>query len=385
MLATGPTESASNWDFTQVFDILKSPTYGFNDRFAQEVNRYCSPSSEGHSNHGLTPSANSRPDEIKRQRSYPKLGDFGLIWDILNKDSPSPSNGSMPKEPPPPSLHQHSALTLLRQPVHNEPAKGTTSIPHKSVPVVKLSTPSVTKEKDHNRSSRNPPPLSQQPISILKRAAGGRPIETDVTATSPSQTLPRTIGHPSKPTEIPKVNNRTKNNGNVTQSQVNPEPILSESSTGVYSDSSAVVFDQPITKKSGVLLFVPTQVGSRDTRGHHEETPPSSYDEADWGFALNTTSNTAQNIIITSAGIQVLPAAYKTASDRRSGLVTMLLQDFPEYAQLASQVLTKKSVEPRPIHVFVDMSNVCFLPVLNCHLLPKLTVLCRSWWVSTTR
>lgn len=385
MLATGTTESASNWDFTQVFDILKSPTYGFNARFAQEVNRYCSPSSDGHSTHGLTPSANSRPDEIKRQRSYPKLGDFGLIWDLLNKDSPSPNNNLMPEEPPSPSFDQHSTLTILRQPVHDEPAKGTISIPHKSVPVVKLSTPSVTKEKDLNRSSRNPPPLSQQPISILKRAAGGHPIENDVTATSSPQTLPRATGHPSKPTEIPNVNNRTKDNGKVTKSQVSPEPILSESSTGVYSDSSAVVFDQPITKKSGVLLFVPTQVGSRDARGHHEGTPPSSYDEADWGFASNTTSNTAQNLIITSAGIQVLPAAYETASERRFGLVTMLLRDFPEYAQLASQVLTKKSVEPRPIHVFVDMSNVCFLPVLTCHSLPKLTILSRSWWVSTIR
>lgn len=379
MLAAATTESASNWDFSQVFDLLRAPLNDIKAKYAQDVALYCSPSSEGHSNQGLNPNPSSRPDEIKPRRSYPKLGDFGLIWDLLNKESPSPKNDLISEESPPPSLDQLSAHTILKRPAHDEPAKRTAPTPHKSVPVAKLSTPSGTKEVHSNRSSRTPPSPPQQPVSVLKRAAGSNCTKSYVTATSPPKTLPKAIGNSFKAT------------GKVTNPNINPEPILSESSTGVDSDSSAVVFDRPITKKSGVLVFVPTQVGSRDARGEHEDTPPSSYDEADWTFASNTTSNTAQNIIITSAGIQVLPSAYKTATERRIGLMSRLLRDFPEYAQLVSQVersptLTKKNVEPSPIHVFVDMSNVCLLLVLNYHPLPRrLTILPRSWWVSTIR
>ncbi|KAF3389369.1 hypothetical protein F1880_004351 [Penicillium rolfsii] len=351
MLTTATTESASNWDFTQVFDLLRSPLQDIKSKYAQEDALNCSPSSEGHSNQGLTPCASVRPDEIKRQRSYPKLGDFGLVWDLLKKES-RPHNDLLPEEFPPPSLDQISTLKILKRLPHDEPAQGTPSTSHKSDPVAKLSKSAVT-----NQST------PRQPVSILKPAAGSCSTKSDVTALSPPQTLPRAIGNPSKPTKISRVNNRTKATGKVTKSNVNPETIHSESSTGVDSDSSVVVFDEPITKMSGVLVFVPTQVGSRDVLGHREDTPPSSYDDADWTFASNTTPDTPQNFIITSAGIQVLPAAYKTATDRRIGLVSRLLRDFPEYGQLLSQMgrsptLTKKSVELYPIHVFVDMSNI---------------------------
>jgi hypothetical protein len=376
MPAPATTESALSWDFTQVLDLIRSSTYDMKEKYAQQAALYASPSSEGHSTHDLTPNASSRPDEIKPRRSYPKLGEFGLVWDLLSKDSPSPKNDAVPEDSPLPSVDRLSTLTILKRPVHDEPAKVTISTPHRSVPVQKVEKPPVAKETNSNRSSRSPSSPSQHSVSILKRATSSYPTKSDVTATSPPQTPPRVIVSPSKPTEIPKINNRTKATPKLTKRHVNPEPMLSENSTGLDSDSSPVVFDQPITKKSGVLAFVPTQGGSRDARSYHEDTPPSSYEEADWTLS----SNFAQNIITTSAGIQVLPAAYKTATERRIGLMTRLLRDFPEYAQLVSQVgrsptLTKKSAEPQPIHVFVDMSNVCFLPVLNCHPLLKLIIL----------
>jgi hypothetical protein len=182
----------------------------------------------------------------------------------------------------------------------------------------------------------------------------------------PLQTPPTAIGNTAQPADIPKLNTGVKLARKVIKSNVDPEPILSETSTGAESDSSTVVFDQPITKKSGVLAFVPSQVGGLDSHDDRDDTPPSSYDETDW--TLN--SDAVRNIVTTSAGIRVLPAAYKTAKERRIGLVTKLLREFPEYAQLVLQVgrspSTKKGVEPRPIHVFVDMSNVCVALMFEC-------------------
>lgn len=361
MLATGTTDSVSNWDFSQVLDLLRSPTYESSANVAHPTDTLVAQASKGPSNQTPSYDASSRPDEVKPQQFSGKLGDFGLIWDLLSKDDPSSKKDSAPGDTQQPPLDRLPALTILKRSLHDEPVKGTTSTSPEPVPVPKTSKPRVTKETTPNRSHPSPASPVQEPVTILKRAAGSCPTKSDVAATSPPKAPPRVVGNTTKPTEIPKANTKVKPAGKVTKSSVDPEPILSESSTGAESDSSTVVFDQPITKKSGVLASVPAQVGGRDARDNHDDTPPSSYDEADW--TLN--SDAVQNIITTSAGIRVLPAAYKTATERRIGLMTKLLRGFPEYAQLVLQVgrlstSTKKSAEPLPIHVFVDMSNVCF-------------------------
>ncbi|OOQ82339.1 hypothetical protein PEBR_39489 [Penicillium brasilianum] len=358
MLATEPTDLASNWDFSQVLDLLRSPTYEGSSNVAQHVDIPVAPASNEPSSQIPSSSTSSYPDEVKPQQPSGKLGDFSLIWDLFNKDVVSSKNDSAPGDPRQPPLDRLPALPILKRPLHDESVKGTTSTPSKSVPVPKTLRPRVTKETITNRSHLLPASPVQGPITILKHAAGSYPNKSDVAATSPPKAPPKVTGNNSKPTEIPQANTRIKPAGKFTKSNIDAEPILSESSTGAESDSSTIVFDQPITKKSGVLTLVPAQVGGRDVRSNLDDTPPSSYDEA---WTLN--SDAVQNIITTSAGIRVLPAAYKSATERRIGLMTKLLRDFPEYAQLVLQVgrsstSTKKCVAPPPIHVFVDMSNI---------------------------
>ncbi|CEO59917.1 hypothetical protein PMG11_04567 [Penicillium brasilianum] len=358
MLATEPTDLASNWDFSQVLDLLRSPTYEGSPNVSQYVDIPVAPASNEPSSQIPSSSASSYPNEVKPQQPSGKLGDFSLIWDLFSKDAASSKNDSAPGDTWQPPLDRLPALPILKRPLHDEPVKGTTSTPPKSVPVPKTSKPRVTKETITNRSHLLPASPVQGPITILKHAAGSYPTKSDVAATSPPKAPPKATGNNTKPTEIPQANTRIKPAGKFTKSNIDAEPILSESSTGAESDSSTIVFDQPITKKSGVLTFVPAQVGGRDARSNLDDTPPSSYDEA---WTLN--SDAVQNIITTSAGIRVLPAAYKSATERRIGLMTKLLRDFPEYAQLVLQVgrsstSTKKCVEPPPIHVFVDMSNI---------------------------
>lgn len=366
MLATATTESASDWDFTQVLDLLRSPTYGGGSNLTHNADPHVAATSEERLSQGLSHGASSCSDEANPQQSHSKLGDFCLIWDLLNKDSNSPRNKSLAEDSQQLLLEQLPALTVLPRPLPDEPTKETILTPRKSIPVPKPSKPQATEATGFHQSRRTPPSPAQQPLTILKRAADNYTIKSNVTTALPPQTRSEVIARITKPTEIPNSKNRARPAGKVARSNIEPEFILPEGSTGSDSDSGTVVFDQPVSKKPGGLAFVPSQVGGLDKQDDHDDTPPSSYDEADW--TLN--SNAIQNLIATSTGIKVLPATYKTPTERRIGLMTKLLRDFPEYAQLLSQVgrstTSKKSVDPRPIHVFVDMSNVCFTPIRLC-------------------
>lgn len=355
MLATAATESASDWDFTQALDLLRSPTYGVGSNLTHNADPHVASSSEERLGQRVSRGASSCSDQAKPQESHSKLGDFRLIWDHLNKDSSSPRNESFVKDSQHLLLEQLPALTILPRPLPDERSKETISTPHKSIPALNPSKSQATKAAGFHQFRRTPPSPAQQPVTILKRAADNYTIKSNVTAALPPRTQPEVTASITKPTNIPNPRNRAKPAGKVAKSE--PGIIPPESSIG--SDSGTVVFDQPISKKPGGLALVQSHVGGLDKRGDHDDTPPSSYDEAEW--TLN--SDAIQNIITASTGIKVLPTAYKNQTERRIGLMTKLLRDFPEYAQLVSQVgrcpTSKKSVDPRPIHVFVDMSNVC--------------------------
>lgn len=210
------------------------------------------------------------------------------------------------------------------------------------------------------------PSNGPQAFTVLKRAADTKSSSIDLStaAEAPPRTPPKPIIGASNTFGTPAAKAKAKSDGK-------DDVMLSESSADADSDPSTIVFDRPITRKPGVLAFAPSQVGTPDARVDHYDTPPSSYDELD--PALN--DDTVRNIVSTPSGIRVLPVAYKNATDRRVGLMTKLLKDFPEYAQLVLQVgrlsAKKNDEEPRPIHVFVDMSNVSisllatFLPRAN--------------------
>jgi hypothetical protein len=101
--------------------------------------------------------------------------------------------------------------------------------------------------------------------------------------------------------------------------------------------------------------MIPPQLGVSPAKAARLETLPSSFDESD-GFLSDTVkhlSNTAR----------LQPLAYKTAADQKVGLLTKLLGNFPEYAELLvrsgrSQKSRKADILSRPIHVFIDMSNI---------------------------
>lgn len=145
------------------------------------------------------------------------------------------------------------------------------------------------------------------------------------------------------------------------QSKVKPkspkanQSVLSESSADADSDSCPVSSGRP---KAGVLAFVPPQLGTKDSCQDYESTPPSSYEDKDPSLNPQSVKGVTNN----AGGIRILPVTHKNADERRVSLMIKLLKDFSEYAQLLSQVghleFPKASQESRPIHVFVDMSNV---------------------------
>ncbi|KAJ5168026.1 uncharacterized protein N7482_003620 [Penicillium canariense] len=367
MLAPEPTEPASNWEFTPVLDLLRSPTCRDISEPAHHAGtKVPSSSYVGQSSQHVASDA-ARIPEVKRQQSYPKLGDFALIWDLLSQDSTSTrsivsehTTDAMPNVTQQPLNDDPCAFTILKRPFHNGYPKTKPTESSELIPASTTSNPRVPKDTTDGSSYLSSRPFAE-PVVILKRNITSHSFKSDdkPSHSLPPRTPPRPIGSASHSMESSKAKLKSKAGGKDSKSKVNVEPILSESSTGAESDSSTIIFDRPISKKPGVLAFVPSQVRTPDARGDHDGTPPSSYDEAD--STLN--SDAVQNIITTSAGIRVLPALYKTATERRIGLMTKLLKDFPEYAQLVSQVgrspgSIAKNVEPRLIHVFVDMSNV---------------------------
>lgn len=307
MPAPDPTETISNWDFSAVLDLLKSPAYPGGS---------ASSSPEGQPGHDV-----GQPTAVKPQRSYPQLGDLGTVWDFLNQTDSTTQ----------PSLDEQGS----------------------SLPVSKTSKPQVSKETVSASSSHTA--TRPEAITILKRASDSKPIKHNASMTPhPPRTPPKAIPLAGSSDDTPKGKSKTRAGRKRTNTINRNEILSSESSAEVDSDSSTIVFDRPLTKKPGVLAFVPAQVGTPDAKHTASDTPPSSYDELDSSLQFDS-----------SGTIRVRPTAYKSTTERKVGLMTKLLKEFPDYATLVSQVgrsasPSKKSAESRPIHVFVDMSNVRF-------------------------
>lgn len=369
MRATEPTEPASNWDFTPVFDLLRSPTTnGGTSSPARHFETTVPSGLKGQSKQDAGYGASVPATDLKPRRSHHKLGDFGSLWDLLSQDSNGQREKARVDTTTASSDHsqfplQHALpVTILKSTSRDGPDKrtfhpGSTQPTSGSAPVSRASQPRISTDAVPGGPARSP--TQAHAYTILKRAADNKSSSKDTT--TPLLQTPLKPITDSNATETPKAKSKAKASGKGSKSK--PDVMLSESSSDADSDSSAIVFDRPIPRKPKVLAFVPSQVGTPDAKTGHYETPPSSYDDLD--LALN--SDTVQNIITTSAGIRVLPATYKTAAERRIGLMTKLLKEFPEYAELVSlvgrsPVSSKKNAEPRPIHVFVDMSNVRFHP-----------------------
>ncbi|KAH8435018.1 NYN domain-containing protein [Aspergillus melleus] len=302
--------SSSNWDFTPVINLLRSPTYG--DGYQTGLSRHHesrrSPSTSGSStpkNIVKHPSLQTN-DVASQPDSSPKLGDFSTLWNALGPTS-------TPVKTEAGAYGEHPA-------------------------------PKVAAEQQYQRSPR---------IEILKRPAQTRDVG------SFSDELPRTPPKPIPGSGTAKSGKSTARSSKSKQPSQNTYSFESSSpGSSAEADSDVSIFDPTFSGGKGVLSLVPPQVDAPPIIKKPCETPPSSYDERDEDLTPRGIKN-----VPSCGSIRVQPLAYKLSSERRVGLLTKLLHNFPEYAETVAQL--GRSANPsrtaqasRPIHVFIDMSNV---------------------------
>ncbi|KAL4993392.1 hypothetical protein BDV10DRAFT_199666 [Aspergillus recurvatus] len=292
--------STSNWDFTPVINLLRSPTCQNKGQSTCDISSdYPLPSLASHE---------IRKDDVGRSKtgkislsgedfSTPKLGDFGSLWELLGNTSISPASKSETRPQP-------------------EASQTTCS----------------------------------KPISMLKWPIVERTVPTPKTPLQPVINSTAQSKHDAQH-RVPVQRRRCRD-------KATQEASLRESSPEGESDSCPSVFDPPLSHPQSIPSMIPPQVGVSEARAGLTETPPSSFDELD-DFL------TSKNVKISaSAGAPRLqPLTYTSAADQRVGLLTKLLKDFPDYAELIaesgrSKPSKKLDILARPIHVFVDMSNI---------------------------
>ncbi|CAI7568354.1 unnamed protein product [Penicillium glandicola] len=375
---------SSNWDFTPVHDLLRSPIDGCTAK-PKRHDESTIPSLEQQAKDDPRYTPNGRLMDPIPQRSNPKLGDFGSLWELFD-GSPAPASvtptlgttETTKSEPEnvQPSLEEQLSSSAAR------PAKrvsfsglfgSETSIPPSSntsriinEPKPRILKDTVTKYTSHysSRSSSHPnthattnhADFEGQSFTILKRTSGHEPSETsaDVTFGIP-RTLPVEITRagvgdpsdtPTKPKPRPHGKDFRKNTRNT--------PITSEESAGLDSDTN-FVFDRPVSNRPTGISFVP-QVGT--PKNHPLDTPPSSFEDNDWTPNANNIRGLA------SGGTRVRSTLQISAAVRKINLMTRLLVQFPSYAKLMSQMgqtsqrRSSESIDSLPIHIFVDMSNI---------------------------
>ncbi|KAJ5353188.1 hypothetical protein N7452_002162 [Penicillium brevicompactum] len=355
MVITNSAESSS-WDFTQVHDLLRSPTYGGALRPSRHTEPTASPAQEQQSK-SIGNHVDHKPQSLSARVSDTKLGDFGSLWDLLN-NGPAPvsptlasvtTKSSLPGNEPTSTLDTLNdfvdRISSTDRPVAASPANNSTD--HNVANV---------KRSDAARSTHSRRPSTPvRPVSILKRAVDEQCSGKNVNVKfddprTPTKFSSATDGSSS---DTPKRKTKSKNRDNTKKSSTRNEPISSEGSAGVDSDSSAL-FDRPLPKRTGALAFVPAQVGTPEVLSDRYDTPPSSFDDQEWSLNTDTIRN----------GIRVRSTLYKSSTERRISLMTRLLKEYPGYAKIVSQVgqsvqsPPKKDVSSQPIHIFVDMSNI---------------------------
>ncbi|KAL4766091.1 uncharacterized protein BDW70DRAFT_146975 [Aspergillus foveolatus] len=292
--------STSNWDFAPVFNLLRSPT-------RQNKGQATCDTSSDHPL-PLLASHEIRKDDVEwldtgetslsgEYLSTPKLGDFGSLWELLGNTSIS-------------SDSQSETRSQL------EPSQTTNT----------------------------------KPITILKRPVVEGSLST---AESPLQRVIDSTAESKHDAQRSVPAQRRRRRNKTTQEASSPE-----SNPEGESDSCPSVFDLPLSKPQSIPSMIPPQVGISEIRTGLLETPPSSFDESDDFLTSKNVKFSA------SAGAPRLqPLVYTSAADQRVGLLTKLLKDFPDYAELIaesgrSKPSKKYDISARPIHVFVDMSNI---------------------------
>ncbi|CAG8153591.1 unnamed protein product [Penicillium nalgiovense] len=375
----------SNWDFAPVHDLLCSPIEGCTARPSRHNESTIPSLGEQQAEGDPRYTTNGRLMGLTSKRSNPKLGDFGSLWELFN-GAPAPASVT-------PTLRTtrttKSALDEV-QPLFQELLSSSAERPAKKVsfsglPGVEKSVP-ISSDTSHIVNEPNPGVLKDtttgytshypsrpkahvtgipvdfggRSFTILRRASVHEPLETNANVKfgipgTPPETITRArVGDPSDtPTAKPKSCARGKD----FRKNTRDNPVTSEESAGLDSDTSTV-FDHPVYEKPVAIPFVPFQVGRPEAKTHHYDTPPSSFDDNEWILNTDTIRGFA------SGGTPVRSTLHQSATERRVALMSRLLGHFPDYAKVVSQVgqtlrhRPKESISSRPIHVFVDVSNI---------------------------
>lgn len=321
------TVTTSNWDFTPVIDLLRSPTCqgGNQPTLNKPAPDYPVASIASHT---ITKNdVENSKNEARRlggaNTLLPKLGDFGSLWEFLGSTS--------------------NSLVSKVDTVHHETRTDLEESQHSTKPVTILKRPSSTTVRSENAASASKTVLGLRTVPSVFNSA----------------LYPPTAKATVEPSILPQNHSRRKNTEHANSS--------SESTTGAESDSCHSVFDPPFSKAQNTPPMIPPQVGVTEARARPLESPPSSFDDS--------TEFLTPIIIkhVPSSGIiRIQPLTYRTSADQRAGLLTKLLKSFPEYAELIVQSGRLKkpkntTISSRPIHVFVDMSNVSVF-ACNCYI-----------------
>ncbi|OKL60955.1 hypothetical protein UA08_03799 [Talaromyces atroroseus] len=175
------------------------------------------------------------------------------------------------------------------------------------------------------------------PSTMLPELPGGN-VSTTKVRDEPSS------GLPSRPLSILKRPTETDVSGNSAD-------VLSDS-TAVESDGDLSVFDSVVSNNS-TLSFIPSQVNHGGKgRVHTVLTPPSSYEED------STLPSLIPKKIITTTTKHTGRPGYKSAVERKAGLVFKLSKQFPDFSIYTPPPTSKYSKAPSKVHVFVDLSNI---------------------------
>ncbi|KAJ5232076.1 hypothetical protein N7468_005032 [Penicillium chermesinum] len=358
MAAAEPFKPASRWEFTPVYEILKRP---IEVDIPEPLHNPAVPSRPSHTESpvSLLPhqkeqdEASSSNLQPEAKQNYRKLGDFGALWDLIALNNTHLADTTAQNSPGSCSAKLNDSLPCSRPallqkqnpPVDGSPGCFINSSSSLDCPV----SPSrpIPTQKPHMRSTHPP-----SPVTILKRDSSNTTgLNCTAQATAQKPSTPVTKAELSLATPKSKTKSRRK-------ARAKPNGTA-ESSADAESDSSNIVPGRRTTNPGG-LPFIPSQVLAKDNRQDYESTLPSSYDDQD--TLVNSGAVKPEGIISTPRHTQIIPLVYKNTHERRVFLMTKLLIDFPEYAQLVSQVGRLPSFGDsqlsRPIHVFVDMSNI---------------------------
>ncbi|KAJ5972085.1 uncharacterized protein N7479_002003 [Penicillium vulpinum] len=368
----------SAWDFTPVHDLLRLPIDGCTAKPSRH-NQSTVPSFGEQAKGDPHYTTHGRLTETISERANPKLGDFDSLWELFN-GGPAPACVSPTLGPT-----KTTESELGKVPSLDELPSGSAARPAKnvsfsdffdietSVPVSSFNSCIITESKPralkdtitgndpYSSSSSNtyatciPAGLGGQSFTILKRSPGHESsgMSANVKFGTPP-TPPVVIARASVGdlTGTPTAKRKLRSRGKDFRKNTRNNPITSEESAGLESDTS-IVCDYSISDRPVPIPFASSRVNKLGAKTRPLDTPPSSFDDNDWTLNADTIRGHAS-----SGGTRVRSILHQSAAERRATLMIRLVGHFPTYANIVYQVGQISDIDSPPIHVFVDMSNI---------------------------